>query len=52
LIFYSLGNFIFDQYQREATQHGELVQVFFAGPEVIATKLIPITITPSGPELE
>ena len=29
LIFYSLGNFIFDQYQRPETQHGELVEISF-----------------------
>jgi poly-gamma-glutamate synthesis protein (capsule biosynthesis protein) len=52
LIFYSLGNFIFDQYQREATQHGELVQVSFLGRNVLETHIMPIRITRTGPELE
>lgn len=52
VIFYSLGNFIFDQYQREATQHGEVVQVSFAGRDILAARVIPVRITPTGPELE
>ncbi|HEY6988885.1 MAG TPA: CapA family protein [Bryobacteraceae bacterium] len=52
LIFYSLGNFIFDQYQRVETQHGEVVQVSFVGRNILATHVIPVKITPSGPELE
>jgi poly-gamma-glutamate synthesis protein (capsule biosynthesis protein) len=52
LIFYSLGNFIFDQYQREATQHGEVVQVSFVGTKVLATHVMHVKITPTGPELE
>lgn len=52
LIFYSLGNFIFDQYQRDATQHGEIVQVSFVGRDILATHILPVRITPTGPELE
>ena len=52
LIFYSLGNFVFDQYQRDATQHGEIVQVSFVGRDVLATHILPVRITPTGPELE
>ena len=52
LIFYSLGNFVFDQYQREATQHGELVQVSFVGKEILETHIMRVKITPTGPELE
>ncbi len=52
LIFYSLGNFVFDQYQREATQHGEMVQVSFLGRNILATHILPVRITPTGPELE
>ena len=52
LIFYSLGNFIFDQYQREATQHAEVVQVSFLGTRILATHVMPVKITPTGPELE
>jgi gamma-polyglutamate biosynthesis protein CapA len=52
LIFYSLGNFIFDQYQRVQTQHGEVVQVSFLGRNILATHVMPVKITRSGPELE
>jgi len=52
LIFYSLGNFVFDQYQREATQHGEVVEVSFLGREILNTHAMNVKITPSGPELE
>ena len=52
VIYYSLGNFVFDQYQREATQHGEIVQVSFLGREILETHVMSVKITPSGPELE
>jgi poly-gamma-glutamate synthesis protein (capsule biosynthesis protein) len=52
LIFYSLGNFIFDQYQRAETQHGEVVQISFLGRNILATHVMPVKITPTGPELE
>ncbi len=52
LIFYSLGNFIFDQYQRQATQHGEIVQISFVGRQILATHVMLVKITPTGPELE
>lgn len=52
LIFYSLGNFVFDQYQREATQHGEIVQISFLGKRILATHVMLVKITPTGPELE
>lgn len=52
LIFYSLGNFIFDQYQRVETQHGEVVQISFFGRNILATHVMPVKITPTGPELE
>ena len=52
LIFYSLGNLVFDQYQREATQHGELVQISFFGTDILAIHIMPVKITPTGPELE
>jgi poly-gamma-glutamate synthesis protein (capsule biosynthesis protein) len=52
LIYYSLGNFVFDQYQREATQHGEVVEVSFLGREILATHEMNVKITASGPELE
>ena len=52
LIYYSLGNFVFDQYQREATQHGEVVEVSFLGQNIVSTRAMTVKITPSGPELE
>ncbi len=52
LIFYSLGNLVFDQYQREATQRGEIVEISFVGPRILATHVIAVKITPTGPELE
>jgi poly-gamma-glutamate capsule biosynthesis protein CapA/YwtB (metallophosphatase superfamily) len=52
LIFYSLGNFVFDQYQRDATQHGEVVQISFLGRDILNTHIMKVKITPSGPELE
>ena len=51
-IFYSLGNFVFDQYQREATQHGEMVEISFWGKQVLFVRVLPVRITPTGPELE
>ncbi len=52
MIFYSLGNLVFDQYQRPATQHGEIVEVAFLGARVFATHIMSVRITPTGPELE
>lgn len=52
LIFYSLGNLVFDQYQREATQHGEIVQVSFLGRNILATHVMTVKITATGPEVE
>jgi gamma-polyglutamate biosynthesis protein CapA len=52
LIFYSLGNLVFDQYQREATQHGQIVEISFLGPHILASHIIPVKITPTGPEVE
>ncbi|MBV9158082.1 MAG: CapA family protein [Acidobacteriaceae bacterium] len=52
LIFYSLGNFVFDQYQREATQRGEIVEISFLGQRIVATHVMPVRITTTGPELE
>ena len=52
LIFYSLGNFVFDQFQREATQHGEIAEVDFLGKQIFANYIWPVRITRTGPELE
>lgn len=52
VIVYSLGNFVFDQYQRVATQHGEIVEVCFSGNKIASMRTIPVRITPGGPEVE
>ena len=52
LIFYSLGNFVFDQFQRKATQHGELVEVSLVGKKILSEHTYCVRITPTGPELE
>ncbi len=52
IIFYSLGNFVFDQFQREATQHGEIAEVDFLGGSAFVANVWPVRITPTGPELE
>lgn len=51
LIYYSLGNFVFDQYQREATQRGEMVEISFLGSEIFDAHKMFVKITPTGPEL-
>jgi poly-gamma-glutamate synthesis protein (capsule biosynthesis protein) len=51
-IFYSLGNFVFDQYQRAATQHGAIVEAMFVGKSLLSTQVLKVHITPTGPELE
>lgn len=51
-IVYSLGNFVFDQYQRLATQHAEVVQVSFLGRRILATHTLTVLITKTGPEVE
>jgi len=52
LIFYSLGNFVFDQFQRVQTQHGGVAEVDFLGKGILADYLWPVKITPTGPEIE
>lgn len=51
-IYYSLGNFVFDQFQRLETQHGEMAEVSFLGSSVLESRVLPVRITPTGPELE
>lgn len=52
VIFYSLGNFVFDQFQREATQHGEIAEVDFLNKSIFFTATWPVRITSTGPQLE
>lgn len=44
LIFYSLGNFVFDQPWSEETRKGEIVKIIFEGKEIKSYELIPIYI--------
>ncbi len=50
-VFYSLGNLVFDQFQRAETQRGALAEVVFAGAEVESARLIPVEILRSGPRI-
>jgi len=51
VIFYSLGNFVFDQSHREDTQHGLLAEVTFDGPRLIRHQALPIDIRGTVPRL-
>ena len=52
VIFYSLGNLVFDQFQRVETQHGEIAELVFAGRDITQAGVIPVRITRDGPEVE
>ncbi len=52
VIFYSLGNLVFDQFQRVETQHSEIAEVVFAGKDITRAGSLPISITRDGPEAE
>jgi len=60
VIFYSLGNLVFDQFQRVETQHGILGEMIFSGNKMVRAGTIPVDIigtvprvapvkTPAGP---
>ena len=51
LIFYSLGNFVFDQFQRQATQWGEIAEVRTLGDFIESAQVFPVRITKNGPVL-
>jgi poly-gamma-glutamate capsule biosynthesis protein CapA/YwtB (metallophosphatase superfamily) len=51
IIFYSLGNLVFDQFQRRETQWGEIAQVSFLGQTIDSIRILPVQITTHGPEL-
>ena len=44
LIFYSLGNFVFDQYWSEETKKGEIAKIIFEGKEIKSYELVPVYI--------
>jgi poly-gamma-glutamate capsule biosynthesis protein CapA/YwtB (metallophosphatase superfamily) len=51
VIFYSLGNLVFDQFQRAETQHGALGEVVFTEHTVSRAGLIPVEIVRTVPRL-
>ncbi len=51
VIYYSLGNLVFDQFQREETQHGALGVVKFSGATLVAADRVPIDIVRTAPRL-
>jgi poly-gamma-glutamate capsule biosynthesis protein CapA/YwtB (metallophosphatase superfamily) len=51
VIFYSLGNLVFDQFQREETQHGALALVKFSGATLVDARLEHVDILRTGPRL-
>ena len=51
VIFYSLGNLVFDQFQRVETQHGALADIVFEGPRLAKASLLPVEIVGTAPRL-
>jgi len=51
VIFYSLGNLVFDQFQRDETQRGILGEVVFSGNKLLRAGTIPIDIVSTAPRL-
>ncbi|MCU1335557.1 MAG: putative enzyme of poly-gamma-glutamate biosynthesis (capsule formation)-like protein [Bryobacterales bacterium] len=51
VIFYSLGNLVFDQFQRVETQHGALADIVFEGPRLARASLLPVDIVGTAPRL-
>jgi poly-gamma-glutamate synthesis protein (capsule biosynthesis protein) len=51
VIFYSLGNLVFDQFQRVETQRGALAEVVFEGPRMVHAALLPVDIVGTAPRL-
>jgi poly-gamma-glutamate capsule biosynthesis protein CapA/YwtB (metallophosphatase superfamily) len=51
VIFYSLGNLVFDQFQRAETQRGALAEVVFSGKTIESAALLPIDIVRTVPRL-
>ncbi len=51
VIFYSLGNLVFDQTQRVETQHGELGEVVFQGTAIERARVMPVDIVRTAPRL-
>lgn len=51
VIFYSLGNLVFDQFQREETQHGLIADLCFAGAKLSSYSAIPVDIVRTIPRV-
>jgi poly-gamma-glutamate capsule biosynthesis protein CapA/YwtB (metallophosphatase superfamily) len=51
VIFYSLGNLVFDQFQRAETQHGVLGEVVFRGTAIEQARVVPVDIVRTAPRL-
>jgi poly-gamma-glutamate synthesis protein (capsule biosynthesis protein) len=51
VIFYSLGNLVFDQFQRVETQRGALADIVFEGPLLARAGLIRVDIVGTAPRL-
>lgn len=52
VIFYSLGNLIFDQFQRRETQIGWIADVRFSGNRIAGYSVIPVDIVRTAPRLQ
>jgi poly-gamma-glutamate capsule biosynthesis protein CapA/YwtB (metallophosphatase superfamily) len=50
-IFYSLGNLVFDQFQRVETQRGALADILFEGPRLAYAGLLAVEIVGTAPRL-
>jgi poly-gamma-glutamate synthesis protein (capsule biosynthesis protein) len=51
LIFYSLGNLVFDQFQREETQRGFIADLRFIGQRLAGYGLVPVDIVHTVPRI-
>jgi poly-gamma-glutamate capsule biosynthesis protein CapA/YwtB (metallophosphatase superfamily) len=51
VIFYSLGNLVFDQNQRQDTQHGLIADLHFTGAKLTSYSTIPVDIVSTVPRL-
>ena len=51
IVFYSLGNLVFDQVQRKETQRGAIADVRFMGNRIAGYGMIPIEIVRTVPRV-
>jgi poly-gamma-glutamate synthesis protein (capsule biosynthesis protein) len=51
LIFYSLGNLVFDQFQRKETQRGAIADVRFMENRIVSYGMIPVQIVRTVPKV-